>query len=110
MAEITNNSKVSMGLLATLAAGAWAVFGYAQGVEAKLAEERSEREKLEERVAWIIDTDYRQDEKVREDIKELEKLVIENGKGLAVVVDYVEGLKDERRKIAKRQNTKSAKG
>lgn len=86
MSEINQTTKVSVGFILSLVVGAWALFGYARDVEASLSLEKSERIKLEERVAWIIMNNDKRDRQ----ILRLDSQLRSNGKQIAKVVQFIE--------------------
>lgn len=89
--EITKDSKISISLVIALAAGAWTILSYSRNVEATIASERAARQKLEERVAWVILNNDQQQIK----IDRIDENVRKNGKQLSRLVAYVEGNKND---------------
>lgn len=94
MTSISTESKISVGLVIAMLAGAWAIWTYSRDVEAMVATEKAERQRLEERVSWVIVNSNAQQKK----IDSIDKNVRENGQKLARIVAYMEGSKDANQK------------
>lgn len=86
MADLTQDSKISFGLLIALLALCFSFWGYSRDVEAQIATERSERQALEVRVDWM----EKQADQQAKQINSIDKNVRDNGKALARILAIAE--------------------